>query len=142
MTVNLKALILALALAVLPLRGVAAVALWCCAQNQAGGAAAAQADHGGGHHGHGEYASHADDHGAHHGTYQEANDPAPAADAPVSGSACGGCVAGSVGAAVAHAAWAMHSFPPPGASRIPFLEQRFTGIVPAQLERPPLAPTL
>jgi len=139
MTVNFKALILALALAVLPLRGIAAVAMWCCVQNQGTGVTAGQVDHGGGHHGGGH---HGNGHGSHHekGSGHEHGQQPDAGDLHLSAaaSACGGCVAGCVGGVVAPAAWASLSFPPPGTCRIPFLERRFTGIVPAQLERPPL----
>ena len=147
MTVNFKALILALALAVLPLRGIAAVAMWCCAQNQGAGVAAGHVDHGGGHHGNGHGSHHEQDAGHEHGqlpspepvaAYSASLDPPGDLHPPAPASACGGCVAGCVGGVVASATWASISFPPPGTCRIPFLEGRFTGIVPAQLERPPL----
>jgi hypothetical protein len=42
-----------------------------------------------------------------------------------------------LGAPVAPTAWSFFSFAPIGASRIAFIEPHFTGVVPAQLERPP-----
>lgn len=138
MSLKFKALILVLALAVLPLRGIAAVAMWCCAQNQETEVTADHADHadhGGARHAHEETASHGADHSAHHD--KDPGDHHSAKSAP----ACGGCVTGCAGAVVASSAWTSLSFSPPGTCRIPFLEHRFTGIVPAQLERPPLLPT-
>ena len=119
MTVRLKTLILLVALVALPLRGMAAVAMWHCAQGDARGTMSQPAgEHEGGHHH--AAAEGGADHSAH------------------ATSACSACAACCIGGAVAPSAWQSLSFAPIGAGRIPFAEQRFTGLVPAQPDRPPL----
>ena len=132
---KLKTLILLLALVALPLRGLAAVAMCDCAQNQHA-AIAMSMDQSPDHHGSNE---HAGDH-AHDGSGHDAAGHGGNTDHQSSStaSACSACTACCVGGAVVPSAWNSVSFAPIGASRIPFLEQRVTGVVPAQLERPPL----
>ena len=138
MTGRLKTLILLVALLALPLRGMAAVAMWHCAQDQRE-AMTVSADQNAAHH-HGSHADGAVGHSSH--------DESAARDGPVedpvspTASACSACAACCVGGAVVPAAWPAFSFAPIGASRIPFTERRFTGFVPAQLERPPLLQSL
>ncbi len=139
MTRALKMLFLVLALAALPLRGMAAVAMWHCAPGQ-----------------HDAESTSADQHAGHDHVHADSSEPAghhmPAMDdvsAATSSSGeghavstCSACAACCMGAAVTPTAWSFFSFAPIGASRIAFIEPHFTGVVPAQLERPPLAQSL
>ena len=141
MTGKLKTLILLVALVALPLRGMAAVAMMHCAEGNERGAVSQQAAHGSGH----DHADHAAmesaevaDPAAHHG--HEPGSQEGSTDHPSSpvATACSACAACCIGGAVAPSAWQSLSFAPIGAGRIPFAEQRFTGFVPAQPDRPPL----
>ena len=139
MTVRLKTLILLVALVALPLRGMAAVAMWHCAQGDARGTMSQPAgEHEGGHHH--AAAEGGADHSAHHDQpdHDVAAQDGPAGHAAHATSACSACAACCIGGAVAPSAWQSLSFAPIGASRSPFAEQRFTGFVPAQPDRPPL----
>ena len=137
MTGKFKFLILLVALVALPLRGMAAVAMWHCMQEQRD-AMSVSADQHAEHHDHQSHSDQAPDHSHDAATHDESPDH-PASPAA---SACSACAACCVGGAVVPAAWTSFSFAPIGASRIPFVEQRFTGVVPAQLERPPLLQSL
>lgn len=132
MTGKFKVLILLVALVALPLRGMAAVAMWHCAQDQRDAMSVSVDEHAG-HRG-----AHADGSG-HDSASHEAPDGHPATHAA---SACSACAACCAGAAVVPAALTSFSFAPIGASRIPYAEQRFTGFVPAQPDRPPLVLSL
>lgn len=129
MVVKLKTLILLVALFALPLRGMAAVAMWHCVQDQRD-AANVSAEHAADHHGVHEHAA--------GGSHDPAGHQPGGHPSFPSASACSACAACCVGGAVVPSAWPAFSFAPIGASRIPFLERRLTLVVPAQLERPPL----
>ena len=129
MTGKLKTLILLVALVALPLRGMAAVAMMHCGQGNERGAAS-QSAHGGGH----DHGDHAALHGHEPGSHEDSSGHS---SSPVA-AACSACAACCIGGAVAPSAWQSLSFAPIGAGRIPFAEQRFTGFVPAQPDRPPL----
>ena len=131
---KLKTLILLLALIALPLRGVAAVAMCNCAQDQHA-AIAMSMDQSADHDSHDHAGDHTHDASGHDAAGHGGNSDHQSAPAV---SACSACTACCVGGAVVPSAWISFSSAPIGASRIPFLEQRFTGVVPAQLERPPL----
>lgn len=126
---KLKPLILLLVLATMSLRGMAAVDMWHCAHHPSDGivvAAAGHAEH------HGMHGHAAADRAAH-----ESSVPANPADEPVSplGAHCISSVLAPVGEV-------SFSFAPAGTSRIPFIELRFVGVVPAQPDRPPLVQSL
>ena len=141
MTVRLKTLILLVALVALPLRGMAAVAMMHCAQGNERGAVSQSAAHGGGHD-HGDHAAlesaEVADHTALHGHEPGSHEDSSGHSSSPVATACSACAACCIGGAVAPSAWQSLSFAPIGASRIPFAEQRFTGFVPAQPDRPPL----
>ncbi len=127
MTGKLKVLILLVALLALPLRGMAAVAMWHCAQDQRDAMSVSLDEHA-------EHQGvHADGSG-HASTPHEAPDGHPTTHAA---SVCSACAACCAGAAVVPAALISFSSAPIGASRIPYVEQRFTGVVPARFDRPP-----
>ena len=115
-----KILIVLLVVAVLPLRGYAAVAAELCA----------------GQHG-GTQAAHAGDHEHDHG--HEANHGAPehGGDVPAN-SICSHCASCSVGASLAPDVSRAVAVLIAGTDRIPFLDARRSGHVPDHLERPPL----
>ena len=137
MTGKFKLLILLVALVALPLRGMAAVAMWHCMQEQRDAMSVSADQHTGQHDHHGTHSDHATGHSHEASTHDESPDlPSAAA------SACSACAACCVGGAIVPAAWTSFSFAPVGASRIAFVEPHFTGVVPAQLERPPLAQSL
>lgn len=132
MAAKLKLLILLVALVALPLRGLAAVAMCDCAQDHHEKSALLD--------GHDHYDQNQADHS--HGQGGAADgDPAGLQGSPAA-SSCSACAACCVGGAVAPAAWDSFSLAPAGASVIAFVEQGFTGVVPEQLERPPLARSL
>lgn len=134
MTAKLKSLILLFALIALPLRGMAAVAMWHCVQDQRDTTSVSADQHAEDRGMHGDHADHSHGAAAHENPSEHPASPAA--------SACSACSACCVGGAVAPAAWPAFSFARIGASRIPFTERRFTGFVPAQLERPPLLQSL
>lgn len=132
MTGKFKLLILLVALIALPLRGMAAVAMWHCAEGQrdamtvpAGQSQVAHAPHG-------DAAGHSDHHESPAQDSTEGETTSPAA------SACSACAACCMGGSIAPTSWSSFLLAPSGVSRITFTEQRFTGFVPARLERPPL----
>lgn len=130
-------MLLILALVALPLRGMAAVTMWHCAQ-QHRDAMSVSADLHSGHHGTQEDAS--ADHAAQHAhTAEDAAGGSSAPADPQVASTCSACAGCCTGGSIAPTAWTSFgfSFAPIGASRIPFIEQRFTGFVPPQLDRPP-----
>jgi hypothetical protein len=128
MTGKFKILILLVALVALPLRGMAAVAMWHCAQGKA--ETAVSADSHAGHHKH-------DDHSAAHSHEAPSHDDAAEHPASPVATSCSACAACCMGGTIAPSAWSAFSFAVIGASRIAFVEPHFTGVVPAQLERPP-----
>jgi len=134
MALELKILILLVALVALPLRGMAAVAMWHCPQDQHETAVSADG-HGDRHGMHGEQDADHDHDDAAHG------EPAQPQGSPTA-SSCSACVACCVGGAAVPAAWTSFPLEPPGAGLIAFVGQSFTGVVPAQLERPPLVLSL
>ncbi len=135
MSRRFKTLILFLVLATMSLRGMAAVDMWHCAHGKSD-AIFVTAD------------LHASQPGMHHESAPAHTDAAQHAghDAPASDDAPGDkahqmashCITG----AAAPAEQTAFSFAPAGASRIPFVERRMVVVVPAQLERPPLAQSL
>lgn len=134
-------LILLVALVSLPLRGMAAAAMWHCVQGP-GEAISLTAAQAAGHHAPHHHAppNHTQDHAAADQAAHGASD----GDSPAGGNShhTGSlCIVGT-GAAVAPSEWQAFSFAPIGADRIPFFAQRFTGVVPAQLDRPPLLQSL
>lgn len=147
MAIKLKLLILLVALVALPLRGMAAVAMWHCAQDQHEESALAEGhDNHAPQDGHGHESGAHDDHDGHEagnshshaGDVAADGDPAASQGSPTA-SSCSACAACCVGGAVVPAAWTSFSPEPPGAGVIAFVERGFTGVVPAQLDRPPLA---
>lgn len=136
---KLKFLILLVALAALPLRGMAAVAMWHCVQGQHDSAAVSADQHGGHDHAHADSAEPA-------GHHTPPTDDVSAASASSGDgqvvSTCSACAACCMGATVAPTDGSFSTFAPIGASRIAFVEPHFTGVVPAQLERPPLPQSL
>jgi len=132
---KLKTLILLLALIALPLRGVAAVALCDCAQDQHAAIAMSMDQSWDQHGSHDHAGDHTHDGPSHDGANHGGDGDQQSSPAA---SACGACTACCVGGAVAPSAWISLSSAHIGASRIPFLERRVMGVVPAQLERPPL----
>jgi hypothetical protein len=133
MTGKFKLLILLVALVALPLRGMAAVAMLHCAEDRHD---AAVAGGGAGHH-HGDHAAGAAEQSDHHAHEAAAHDEPAGHPASAVTSACSACAACCVGGAVAPPVWPAFAFAPIGASRIPYVEQRFTGVVPARFDRPP-----
>ena len=133
-----KLFILLMALVALPIRGLAATAMWHCQADQHD-AQSVQSDHHHGNHEH-EAASEGGQKagGSHHAVAEGAVEPTSSTAA----SACSACAACCVGGAAAPAAWMSTPVAPIGATRIAFVEPHFTGVVPAQLERPPLAQSL
>ena len=136
MTGKLKYLILLVALVALPLRGMAAVAMWHCAPDHREAMTVSAGQPQEAHGAHGDATGHSDHHD-HDATSGAAGEPAsPAA------SACSACTACCMGGSIVPTSWSSFSFAPNGASRIAFFERHFTGFVPAQLERPPLVQSL
>ncbi len=144
MAVKLKLLILLVALVALPLRGMAAVAMWHCAQDQHDESALAEGhDHHAQADGHGHEGSAHDSRGGHEVDQSHDHEAVATGDAGGSqgspaASSCSACAACCVGGAVVPAGWTSVSPEPRGAGVIAFAERGFTGVVPAQLERPPL----
>ncbi len=134
MVLKFKILILLVALVALPLRGMAAVAMLHCPQDQH--ETAISADGHGDHHG-----MHGEQDAGHDHTFAVHGEPAESQGSPTA-SSCSACAACSVGGAAVPAAWTSFPLEPPGASLIAFAEQGFAGVVPAQLERPPLVRSL
>jgi hypothetical protein len=142
MTRFVKILFLILAVVTLPLRAVAAVAMWNCGPDHHGSVVIADHEHAhaGFHvveHDHVGHDPVSHGHGAHEHhdeslALQDGDNPSPSA------SACSACAACCVGGAVALSAWSSFLPAPPGTSRIPFAEQRISGTTPDQLDRPPL----
>jgi len=133
-----KTLFVVLALLALPLRGMATVAMWHCAQDQRDASTVSAGQHTLTHAAHGQAASgHSD-----HRHDEPAQNGSPEGPMTPSASACSACAACCIGASIAPTGWSSFSFAPIGASRIAFVEQHFTGVVPAQLERPPLVQSL
>ena len=139
MAVKLKFLLLLIALVALPLRGMAAVAAWHCAELQH-----ERSESTGGHDdGHGTHAGHEGQAVADTGhSHDTAVHDEPAGSHGTPAASCSACAACCVGGAVAPAAWISFPPEPPGAGVIAFFERGFTGVVPAQLERPPLVRSL
>ncbi|MBS0336233.1 MAG: hypothetical protein JSS40_05365 [Proteobacteria bacterium] len=135
MTGKFKFLILLVALVALPLRGLAAVATWHCAQDQRDAMTVSAGPPPDAHGTHGEAAAGHSDHHSHDTSVQDGSAGETASPAA---SACSACTACCMGGSIAPTGWSSLSFLPGGASRIAFFEQNFTGFVPAQLERPPL----
>ncbi len=149
-----KTLILFMALAAPPLRGMAAVAMWHCAQDQHDPIYASAEQHAQFHaqspqspespespEGHVDQAA---AHDPAHAAHDPAHDPVTNATVPADESTpqvSSHCIS-AVGGAAAASVWAAFSFAPVGANRIPFIEQRFVAVVPAQLDRPPLVQSL
>lgn len=134
-----KTLILFLVLATMSLRGMAAVDMWHCAHHQNDAIFSAAA----GHHGmHGDTGAHHADHSADHAggdSSAPGNSPDDSASPKDHKDESGAhCISG----AVAPVELISFSFAPVGAIRIPFIELRFVGVVPAQLDRPPLVQSL
>lgn len=126
-----KTLILFLVLTTMSLRAAAAMDMWHCAHHHESGAAASAALHAQHHGMHGEVP-------ADHGSGLSGAGASDAAD-PVDGSTSSyqlgeHCISG----AVAPVEQVLFSFAPVAASRIPFFGHALAGVVPAQLERPPL----
>ena len=137
MTGKFKILILLVALVALPLRGIAAVAMWHCAQDQHEKSASTD--------GHGDYHGQPveqDGHGADHAHDAAAQDESSGTQASAAAPSCSACAACCVGGALVPSAWSSFSLEAPGASAIAFVPRSFTGVVPAQLERPPLVLSL
>ncbi len=136
MSRKLKTLILFLVLATMSLRGMAAVDMWHCAHHQRDGIFAATDMHVAHHGAHNDAAS---DHAGHAADHSGHDSSAPANPSDESTSRLGGhCISG----VVAPVERMSFSFAPVGASRIPFVEQRMTVVVPAQPDRPPLVQSL
>ena len=131
-------LFLILALAAFPLRGMAAVAMWHCAPNQHDAASASASEHAGHPNSHNDSAEHA---GHHAPASDDAAGASTSTDKQV-GSTCSACSACCMGGAIAPTAGSSLTFAPLVASRIAFVEPHMTGVVPVQLERPPLAQSL
>ena len=131
---RIRLLILLLALVALPLRGMAAVAMWHCAEDQRSAAGASAHQHAGHDHaGNGPAAAHAG-----HDASAEADEAPGGVTTHLANAVC--MIA--TGGPVVTALWQDFSFASIGADRIPFFEHRFTGVVPAQLDRPPRSQTL
>ena len=113
-----RILIVLLVVAVLPLRGYAAVAAELCAGQHGGTQAAHAADHDHGHE---------SDHGA----------PEQGGDVPTN-SICSHCASCTVGASLAPDVTHPVAVLIAGTDRIPFFDARRAGYVPDHLERPPL----
>ncbi len=139
MTGKFKYLILLVALIALPLRGMAAVAMWHCAEGQRDAMTISAGQPTQAHGAHGEAAGHSPDHHDHDAPAQNGTEGEPASPAA---SACSACAACCMGGSIAPTGWSTFLFAPHGASSITFIEQHFTGFVPARLERPPLAQSL
>lgn len=117
---NLKTLLLVLMIALLPLRGLAAVTVGLCAAGHSDQAVAVQGDHG-----HGAASN------AHHGS---GDSPAKSATPT-----CSSCVEHCSGAAFApHAPQAVHA-PAVAYDRIFLAERVAPAFITDQLDRPPLA---
>lgn len=132
---TIKILFLALALAALPLRGMAAVALWHCAQGENGSTAVLANDHVDGH----ARAEPSQPSGYHPLSLGESSSATASSGDGHLVATCSACSACCMGGAVALTAWLPFSFAPIGAGRIAFDEPHFIGFVPAQLDRPPHA---
>ncbi len=131
-----KSLVVLILLLTLPLRGLAAIAMWHCGQEMQDVISASAHQHTDHHEQSMETAGEADGHAGHgHGAQQE---PSGEKHSSHSASAC----AAVSGLAFAPQDEGRFAFAPAGASRIPFVGLHFVGVVPAQLDRPPLVRSL
>lgn len=134
---HFKTTVLLLLLLLVPLRGMAAIAMWHCAENQRNSMSA--------HHhaelrsSQGEASVSPSDHQHHE---SPSRDTPPSEPGSPAASACSACAACCMGGSISPSGMSSFFFAPLGASRIAFVEQHFTGVVPAQLERPPLVQSL
>lgn len=136
---HFKTTVLLLLLLLVPLRGMAAIAMWHCADNQRNSMTVSAHQHAEPHSSHGEP-------GVSHSAHQHHESPPhhtpPTEPGSQGASACSACAACCMGGSISAPGLPSFFFAPLGASRIAFVEPHFTGVVPAQLERPPLAQTL
>lgn len=131
-----KSLVLLILLLALPLRGLAAVAMWHCGQEMQEAIAASAHQHSGHHDLSMETAGEANGHAGHGVGAQEEAPAEQHSSHPASA-----CAAVS-GVAFVPQNEGRFAFAPAGASRIPFIGLHFAGVVPAQLDRPPLVRSL
>ena len=129
---RLKPLILFFLLAAMSLRGMAAVDMWHCPQDQGGAIITTMSQHA---QHHGMSGERVTDHAGHGEKDAAAQTDGADESAQQTGAHC-------ISGAAATVERISFSFAPAGANRIPFVEQKFVAVVPAQLDRPPLVQSL